>query len=219
MAPKPDPGFGRGAVGFWQTAPRYTDWLFRWMWDLRVSGADRPDPPFVMAGNHFSHLDVVIIGRVLGPMRYLAVDELYGRSAAFDRLITHFGAIPMSRVRVPLRAVRIALAHLAKGGAVGVFPESRRVWTWGEASLKQGAAWLAVRADVPLVPVAIWGTQESFGRGARLIKRWPASLEVGQALHPGDYAHRDNPTAAMMDDWRSFIDGAIERLRRSRSPS
>ncbi len=167
-----------------------------------------------MAGNHFSHVDVVLIGQSLGPIRYLAVDELYGQAAWFDRLITWLGAIPMSRVKVPLTALRTALDYLAAGGVVGVFPEGRRVWTWGEVtSPKKGAAWLAVRAGVPVVPVAIWGTQESFGRGATRIKRWPVRISVGPALQPSDYDDRADPVADITADWLRWVDGAVAELK------
>jgi 1-acyl-sn-glycerol-3-phosphate acyltransferase len=184
------------------------------MWDLRVTGSV-PDAPFVVAANHFSHLDPVIVGRVAGQLRYLAVDEIFGRYAWFDRaMIREFGAIPLSRVSVQLSAMRTADSYLRRGGVVGIFPEGKRVWTWGEVEPKRGAAWLALRTGVPLVPLAIWGTQDSFGLGARRIERRPVRVEVGPPLQAGDYVgHPLEASKKMIGDWESWLDGAMVRLR------
>ena len=184
------------------------------MWDLKKFG-DLPIPrPSVVAANHFSHLDPVIVGQTVGPVRYLAVDELYGTWPSFDKLISHFGAIPMTRTAVPLQALRTAIDHLHAGGVIGVFPEGRRVWTWGELPPRRGAAWLAQRTGAPLVPVAIWGTQESMGRGATGIKRWPVKIEIGDAIDPADFGgERVAATWSMMAAWEQAVGAAIERMR------
>ncbi len=87
---------------------------------LTCEGRERvPLGPLVVAANHFSHLDPVVVTVATGrPIRYLAVDELYGRSAFFDGLTLWLGAIPMPRSRAPIGALRCALAELAAGGAV-----------------------------------------------------------------------------------------------------
>ena len=72
--------------------------IARTVFDLHVEGRHRlPTGPFVLAGTHYSHLDApigyVAVGR---PIRYLAVDEIYGLSPSFDRLLLFFGTIPMA---------------------------------------------------------------------------------------------------------------------------
>lgn len=205
-------GFGPGGHLFWTGSRALAGRLFKVVWSLERHGVELPDRPFVVAANHFSHLDPVVIGQAVGPMRYLAVDELYGTSKGFDGLITWLGAIPMSRTRVPLQALRTALEYLGAGGAVGMFPEGRRVWTWGESVPKRGAAWLARRASVPLVPVAVWGTQESMGRGSYRIKRWPVKLFIAEPIIPGDFTVGDDPVGAMTDAWWDAIDGGLRQL-------
>lgn len=181
----------------------------------RTRGRDRiPDGPVVFAANHFSHLDPVVVGATVGrPVRYLAVDELYGASSFFDWLTTWLGAIPMSRTRAPLGALRTALEELAGGGSVGLFPEGVRVWTWGEADAKRGAAWLARRAGVPLVPVAIAGSDDAMGRGQLRIDRRPMATMVCEPIFPEDFATHDDPLTAMADVWERRIDAAIAELR------
>jgi 1-acyl-sn-glycerol-3-phosphate acyltransferase len=143
---------------------------------------DLPDPPFVIAANHYSHLDPPAIGAALGlPIRYLALEDLFGANRLLDWLIVGFGAIPTPRDRVPVGAVRTALGALEDGEVVGVFPEATRVSHWGTLPAKRGAAWLAVRSEVPLVPVAIMGSGQALGLGNRL-SRAPIRVVIGAAF-------------------------------------
>ena len=141
-----------------------------------------PRPPFVVAANHYSHFDPPVIGAALDlPIRFLALDDLFGAHRLLDWLVTGFESIPIPRQRLPIRALRTALAALEGGEVVGVFPESTRVSHWGTLPPKRGAAWLAVRAGVPLVPVAVIGTGRGFGLDNRL-RRAKIRVEVGEAI-------------------------------------
>jgi len=177
------------------------------------AGTERvPQGPLVVAANHFSHLDPVMVFLGVGrPIRYLAVDELYGRSRFFDWLTFWLGAIPMSRSRVPVGALRLALAELAAGGSVGLYPEGMRVWVWGEARPKRGAAWLARRAGVPLLPVAVAGSEEAMGRGTGRISRRPIHVEVCEPIYPADFASVSDPVSAMTAEWANRVAAALRR--------
>lgn len=171
----------------------------------------------MIAANHFSHVDPVAVALAIGrPFRYLAVDELFGRSRFFDALTLWLGAIPTSRTRPPLGALRLALAELAAGRDIGVFPEGVRVWHWGEAPPKRGAAWLAHRAGVPLLPVSVAGTDRVMGRGGGGITRAPVTVTVGEAILPADHAAAPDPVGAMLAEWHRRIDAALRAADGSR---
>jgi 1-acyl-sn-glycerol-3-phosphate acyltransferase len=175
--------------------------------------------PLVVAANHFSHLDPVLVGMgVVRPVRYLAVDELYGNSRFFDRLILRLGSIPMSRTRTPLGALRTALRELEAGGAVGLFPEGVRVWNWGEERPRRGAAWLARRTGAPLLPVAVAGSDQAMGREARGIDRCPLAVTVCGPIHPADYDDREDPVGAMTGEWERRVGEALQEIYRSGGP-
>ena len=180
---------------------------------LACEGRERvPGGPLVVAANHFSHLDPVLGAVAVGrPIRYLAVDELYGRSAFFDNLTLWLGAIPMPRTRAPIGALRVALAELGAGGTVGLYPEGMRVWTWGEAEPKRGAAWLARRAGVPLLPVAVAGSEEALGRGTTRVARRPIHVSVCDPLYPADWEAAPDPLGAMTEEWRRRVGEALAR--------
>jgi 1-acyl-sn-glycerol-3-phosphate acyltransferase len=207
--------FGAGAA--WRLVGPATERLFGFYFPMEiVRRAEVPEGPMVIAANHFSHLDPVIVGAALRPrtFRYLAVDELYGNSRLFDGLILWLGTIPMSRTRVPLSAMRMALAELAAGGSVGLFPEGVRVWRWGEREPKRGAAWLAARSGVPLLPMAIAGSDEAMGRGTARISRKPMRVIVCEPVLPAEHRGVDDPVGSMTEEWRDKIDAELRSWHR-----
>ena len=215
MPLRAEDGFPAGGQRFWRVTRPAALALFRVWFSFSHEGAERiPDGPVVFAANHFSHLDPVMVGATVNrPVRYLAVDELYGNAPFFDWFTVWLGAIPMSRTRAPLGALRIALDELASGGSVGLFPEGVRVWTWKEVGPKRGAAWLARRAGVPLVPVAIFGSDDAMGRGQLKIERRPIRTMVCEPIEPADYEAEPDPLGAMVLVWDQRIDEALRELR------
>ncbi len=185
----------------------------RHFFPLTCEGSERVPPgPLVVAANHFSHLDPVMVSvAVRRPIRFLALDELYGRSGFFDWLTLWLGAIPLPRAAPPLGALRLALAELDAGGTVGLYPEGMRVWVWGEAVPKRGAAWLARRAGVPLLPVAVAGSEEALGRGTTRVSRQAIHVVVGEPIFPADFAGAADPLGAMTAEWRRRVDAALRR--------
>jgi 1-acyl-sn-glycerol-3-phosphate acyltransferase len=143
-----------------------------------------PAAPYVVAANHYSHFDPPAVGAVLGePVRFLALEDIFGVSRLLDWLVIGYGSIPVPRDRHPVGTVRSALAALDRGESVGVFPESTRVSHWGTVPAKRGAAWLAIERKVPLVPVAVIGTGRAFGLENR-VQRAPIKVIVGKAMEP-----------------------------------
>lgn len=188
--------------------------LARWWLDFRVVGEPLPPGPLVVAANHFAHIDPVIVSVTVDrPVRYLALDELFGRSLIFDFVSLWLGAIPLAREGVPLSAMRTALGELEAGGTVGVFPEGRRVAAWGDAESKGGGAWLSLRTGVPMVPVAVSGTDEVMDLDDLRIKRRPVVGTVCEAIFPADHAAAADPVRAMTAEWERRIDDALRAVR------
>ena len=171
-----------------------------------VHHASLPPPPFVVAANHYSHLDPPAIGAALDmPVHFIALSDLFGANPILDWLVVGFGAIPTPRGRVPLGALRSALAHLDAGNVVGVFPEATRVSHWGVLEPKRGAGWLASRARVPLVPVAVLGTGRALDLDNRL-RRAPIRIVVGEAL-PSEGEDATSLTSL----WADWISAQVAR--------
>jgi 1-acyl-sn-glycerol-3-phosphate acyltransferase len=157
----------------------------RLAWRLEVDvGKGLPDPPFVVASNHFSFLDGLLIGGVFRrKIRFLVLVDLFGNYRWLDFALTAADVIPLKRGVIPFGPMRTALGHLARGGAVGLFPEGTRRPSFDPTRARPGAAWLAARAGVPLIPVAVTGTDMVLGVDNRL-HTGRVRVAVGSPLHP-----------------------------------
>ncbi len=197
--PRFEAGFPPLADPIWRGAQRIVNPLMPVLWPYRRKGSDLPPGPAVLAANHLSFVDPVFVAIAAGrPLRYLTSEIVLGQYPRFDDLINWLGIIPLEVGKVPLRPLRTALTHLGSGGTVGVFPEGRRASVWREAPVKEGAAWLAMRASVPMVPVAITGSSEAMGDDKKLRRR-PITLVVGEPLRPAWFSDRTEMTEAWIE--------------------
>lgn len=138
--------------------------LMHGLWRPRVLGAWRVpgSGPVILAGNHTHFIDgPLIIGTCPRPLHFLVKREAFtGPLAPFLRGI---GQLQVDRSRPDRAAIAAALGVLARGGALGIFPEGTR----GEGDfgrLRSGLAYFAVRSAAPVVPVAVLGSARSGGR-------------------------------------------------------
>lgn len=169
-------------------------------YDVRVAGTElfpRTGPAVVVA-NHIGWLDGPLLGIVLPrPVHALTKDEMFqGRTGAFLR---RTGQIPLDRFHPDPAAVKASLRVLRSGNVVGVFPEGSR----GDGEVRRfhrGAAYFALAAGAPVVPVALFGTRQPGGglesrppRGSRIdivigepvaVARqpWPRTREQVEAV-------------------------------------
>ena len=194
----------------WRVGPPSIRIAARLMWRLRVEEeAPFPDPPFIIAANHLSFLDPPLVAAAWGRrLRFITLADLFGNYPLLDFTLEAFEAIRVRRGTVPLTAVRQSLAHLAEGGVLCVFPEGTRATTWGEVRPLPGAAWLAVKAGVPIVPVASIGTDRVLGIDNKL-HMGRVGIKIGPSLHP------DGSGRAAVDDltrrWSDWIASALGR--------
>ncbi|MCL5289914.1 MAG: lysophospholipid acyltransferase family protein [Bacillota bacterium] len=116
----------------------------------------------VVVSNHISNLDPVVVGCALTrPVHFMAKVELF-KIPVLSFIIKILGAFPVNREKSDRNAIRKALEILQRGSMVGVFPEGTRSKTGQLQKAHIGAAMLAVKADVPILPVALKGTKGWF---------------------------------------------------------
>lgn len=151
---------------------------------LRVIGRHHlpPQGPFIIAANHISEIDPPLLLSALPRRpRIMAKKELWDRWVT--RTLMEFGhAIPVQRGGADRAALRAAEASLAAGEPFGVFPEGTRVRGGRLARGMPGVGLIAQRAGVPVVPVAIEGTDKLLA-GGRPRFRVPASITIGRPIH------------------------------------
>jgi 1-acyl-sn-glycerol-3-phosphate acyltransferase len=144
--------------------------------------------PVIVASNHNSNLDPVVVG-VAYPrkLKYLAKEELF-KVPILSYIIRHLGAIPVSRQDEHKAGVilRTLLEILSRGEDILIFPEGSRSFDGKLQPMEGGVAMLASHAKAPILPVCVKGTFEAMPRGSSVPK--PKKIEVifGRLIDPLD---------------------------------
>jgi 1-acyl-sn-glycerol-3-phosphate acyltransferase len=161
--------------------------------DLRIDvrGAERVPRSggAVLVSNHVSYLDFIFVGYGAFPsrrlVRFMAKKEVFahGISGPLMRSMHH---IPVDR-SAGAGAYDRAVADLRAGEVVGVFAEATISRSFTIKDIKNGAVRMATEAEVPLIPVTVWGTQRMWTKGhpKRLAQRHlPITIDIGEPLFP-----------------------------------
>jgi len=146
---------------------------------LRVYGEDRVprDGGIVVAANHFSWLDPVVLGAASPRILYYMAKIEAHRVPGFGAFIRSFGCFSVRRGESDRDAVRTMRRIVADGNALGLFVEGTRQRSGVPGAVQPGAAMVAIQEDVPVVPVAVYGTPSwKIGNFA------PCSLAVGEPV-------------------------------------
>lgn len=134
--------------------------------------------PVLLAGNHSGILDGPLVFFVSPrPASLLTKSEVF--VGPWARACGWLGLIPVHRGQADRAALQSSLAHLAGGGALGVFPEGTR-GSGGFDSITDGLAYLALRSGAPVVPIAVTGTGAALPKGKTVPKlRAPVRIAFG----------------------------------------
>ncbi|MGI9615532.1 MAG: lysophospholipid acyltransferase family protein, partial [Acidimicrobiales bacterium] len=126
---------------------------------------------YVLApGGHRSILDTPAVS-LAGPrvLRYMGAEN-YFAIPVLGWFLRAMGGFPVERSTTDRNALRLAEWVLRNGEPLAVFPESTRQEGPTIEDLKEGAAFLACRAQVPIVPVGIGGAERAMPKGAKWIR-------------------------------------------------
>jgi 1-acyl-sn-glycerol-3-phosphate acyltransferase len=137
--------------------------------------------PLMIVINHIGDSDLPTLISVLpSPPDALAGIELY-EVPILGKLIDWYGVIWLHRGRSDIRAIRAALDGFAEGRIIVIAPEGRYSLTGALEEGNGGAAFLAYKAGVPILPVAITGTENENVYGHfRRFRRARVHIQVGK---------------------------------------
>ncbi|PWU50753.1 1-acyl-sn-glycerol-3-phosphate acyltransferase, partial [Micromonospora sp. S4605] len=169
----------------------------------------------VLASNHVSYLDFIFCGLGAHPakrlVRFMAKQSVFTHKVS-GPLMRGMRHIPVDR-RAGAGSYATAVSALRRGEVVGVFPEATISRSFTVKELKSGATRMAQEAGVPVLPVALWGTQRLWtkGRPRTLTRRHtPITILVGEPMDPAGYPDPN----AMTADLKKRLDALVDRAQR-----
>ncbi|MEA2828184.1 MAG: 1-acyl-sn-glycerol-3-phosphate acyltransferase [Actinomycetota bacterium] len=168
---------------------------------------------FVLAPVHRSNLDFALMSVVTKRrMRYMGKESLW-KYPWFGRLIEAMGAYPVSRGKADREALRRTVEVLGEGDGLVLFPEGTRRSGPVIEELYEGAAFVASRADVPIIPVGIGGTERSMPKGARIPRPVKVRVVVGPPLYPPPLPEgRRHPPRKSIHELTHALQKELQRL-------
>ncbi len=170
----------------------------------------------VLVSNHIGYLDFVFTGLTALPakrlVRFMAKESVF-RHKVSGPLMRAMKHIPVDRGQGD-HAYRHALRALRDGEIIGVFPEATISQSFTLKTFKSGAARLAQEAGVPLLPMALWGTQRLWTKGHKRDfgrNHFPVNIRVGEPMppRPGEL------TSAVTERLRERVGELLEAAQRA----
>ncbi len=138
------------------------------------------EPPYILVINHLSVFDAPLLLTVCPHTIRAFAAAKHKRNPLYAAVLVMAGSIWVRRGEVDRKALREALDVLKRGEALGMAPEGTRArGTYALQKGKTGAAYLATRADVPVVPVGLTGT-EQIKRNLPRLRRTHVRVVVGK---------------------------------------
>ena len=174
--------------------------LSKLLWRPTVTGRENVPRTggVLLASNHLSFIDSFAIPIVAPrPVVFLAKSDYFtgtGIGGAVRRsFFESIGSIPVDRhsSRAAQESLDAALGVLRDGRAFGIYPEGTRSRDGRLYKGRTGVAWLALTADVPIVPVGLVGTDHVMPIGSNLPRLAKVTVRFGEPLSPAPY--RDMP--------------------------
>lgn len=165
---------------------RFVLWAFaRTFWRLEVHGAERlPPGPHILAPVHRSNIDTVIVATITTRrLRFLGKHTMW-KVGWIGRIFTALGGFPVERGTADREAFRKCIDALANGEPLVMFPEGTRQSGPEVQPLFDGPALVASRAQVPIVPVGIGGSEAAMPRGAKMLRPVKVVVVIGEPLPP-----------------------------------
>jgi len=158
---------------------------FAFLTKLSIEGEENlpSSGPMLVVANHFHFADpVAVIRAIPWPLEFVGGTQLPNAPTGVKWLTTLWGTYRVRRGGSSREALRGAEAVLRAGGILGIFPEGGS-WAAVLRPARPGAAYLAARTGVPVVPMGIDGLTEMFGSLAR-FQRTRVTIRFGSPIGP-----------------------------------
>lgn len=167
--------------GFRRIANPVVRTVFNLLYDLEISGRENipRQGPFIAIMNHIYFVDPVLVS-VLAPRHIITMSKIENYGILPLRPFLHlYGCFPVRRGEMDLQAIRTSLEVLEHGDGLLMAPEGTRSKSQTLQEGLDGVAWLALRSNAPIVPVAHTG-QEQLGSLLKRFRRPHVRMVFGE---------------------------------------
>lgn len=138
--------------------------------------------PFLLAPIHRSNIDTPLAAAVTSRrMRFMGKDSIW-KFKPIGWIISSLGAFPVTRGSADREALKRCISVLESGEPLVLFPEGTRQSGPIVQPLFDGAAYVAVKAGVPIIPVGIGGSEGVMPKGSKMIYPRKCVLVVGEPI-------------------------------------
>lgn len=173
---------------------RYTVWgVYKLFYNFHIEGIENipQDRPLVMASNHRSYADPVILTMPMKrPVTYMAKEELF-KNKLFGWFITKLGAFPVKRGAGDMQVIDDSIAILNSGRNLVIFPEGTRSKDGKVGKGKTGVALIAAKSGADVLPCGI------IFEGEKLKFRSKLTLRFGKVIPAEEIAVEDASPKAL----------------------
>ena len=163
---------------------------------VQAEGLDKIDPgsSYVIASNHASYIDTpVILSTIPVQFRFLAKSSLF-KIPFMGSHLKRAGHIPVPRddPRAAVRTMTQAATNIReKGISMLIFPEGGRTPDGELKEFKEGVAYIAIKAGVPIIPVALIGTRPIIPLHSGIVKPGKVMVRVGEPVETANLTLKD----------------------------
>ena len=163
--------------------------------------------PCIIAPVHRSYVDWLIVARITRGrrLRYIVKEEVWS-SKLIGSILEACGCFPVNRSGADREALERCRAVLAGGEVLVMFPEGTRRSGPAVEDLKDGVAYLSLRAGAPVVPVGIGGSERAMPRGSKFPRPRRVNVVIGPPIPAG--ARVDNTDAPAGEQKRARVSRA-----------
>ncbi len=172
--------------------------LFKLISRLEIQGLENipAQGGCILAVNHLHILDAPLVFSLLERTDATGlVADKHKKNPFLRWIVNGVHGVWINREDADLQALRVAREYLEQGGMLGIAPEGTRSRSGMLIPAKTGVAYLAEKANVPIVPIALWGTETTFSM-LRRLQRSVIHVHIGKPFYLPPLDRKDR-TAAM----------------------
>lgn len=180
--------------------------VYKLFYNFHIEGAENipQDRALVMASNHRSYADPVILTMPMKlPVTYMAKEELF-KNKLFGWFITKLGAFPVKRGTGDMQVIDDAVAILNSGRHLVIFPEGTRSKDGKVGKGKTGVAMIAAKSGADVLPCGI------IFEGEKLHFRSKLTLRFGKVIPASEIAVEDASPKALKEVKKRIMGEIIE---------